>query len=394
MAVPKETFGRVEETFLLPNVVRDKKARACDCCDKKQAQWFCAADDAFLCQSCDTSVHSANALAGRHVRVRLKNTSPLQEAATWHQGFTRKPRTPRGSGKKNNLSTFHGLVPEISVEDQTDRDSSEVEELVICRVPVLDPMVVETKIELPSVVMIDDQEEDKDNAESYLNGFLPTDVELEDFAADVEILLGGGVDTDSCTMEEVGLSDTEMFEVKQDELEEEAEEETKGMNMDMDIGISDGDQDDTYEEDVIDNVESSGECVKVKEGKEQENVLMLRLNYDLVISTWGGQGLPWTSGEPPEVDLNISGSPVVSMGKNGGESHEKHYVGRGVPSSGVRDGGREAKVLRYREKRRKRLFSKKIRYEVRRLNAEQRPRLKGRFVKRASLAANSTENSH
>lgn len=53
------------------------------------------------------------------------------------------------------------------------------------------------------------------------------------------------------------------------------------------------------------------------------------------------------------------------------------------------DGGREARVSRYREKRRTRLFSKKIRYEVRKLNAEKRPRMKGRFVKRASLPGSS-----
>lgn len=51
------------------------------------------------------------------------------------------------------------------------------------------------------------------------------------------------------------------------------------------------------------------------------------------------------------------------------------------------DGGREARVSRYKEKRRTRLFSKKIRYEVRKLNAEKRPRMKGRFVKRASFVA-------
>jgi hypothetical protein len=39
-------------------------------------------------------------------------------------------------------------------------------------------------------------------------------------------------------------------------------------------------------------------------------------------------------------------------------------------------GRREASLLRYKEKRRARLFSKKIRYEVRKLNAEQRPRMK------------------
>ena len=58
---------------------------------------------------------------------------------------------------------------------------------------------------------------------------------------------------------------------------------------------------------------------------------------------------------------------------------------RGLVGSGRRDGGREARVSRYREKRRTRLFSKKIRYEVRKLNAEKRPRMKGRFVKRTSF---------
>lgn len=48
------------------------------------------------------------------------------------------------------------------------------------------------------------------------------------------------------------------------------------------------------------------------------------------------------------------------------------------------NGEREARVSRYREKRRTRLFSKKIRYQVRKLNAEKRPRMKGRFVKRTT----------
>ncbi|KAK8584609.1 hypothetical protein V6N13_138567 [Hibiscus sabdariffa] len=37
---------------------------------------------------------------------------------------------------------------------------------------------------------------------------------------------------------------------------------------------------------------------------------------------------------------------------------------------------REASVLRYKEKRQTRLFCKKIRYQVRKLNADKRPRLK------------------
>jgi hypothetical protein len=55
-----------------------------------------------------------------------------------------------------------------------------------------------------------------------------------------------------------------------------------------------------------------------------------------------------------------------------------------VPVPNVRAGdhpgeaaaGKQARVLRYKEKRRTRLFSKTIRYEVRKLNAERRPRMK------------------
>ncbi|XAR51203.1 hypothetical protein NMG60_11005763 [Bertholletia excelsa] len=43
---------------------------------------------------------------------------------------------------------------------------------------------------------------------------------------------------------------------------------------------------------------------------------------------------------------------------------------------------REARVLRYREKRKNRKFEKKIRYASRKAYAETRPRIKGRFAKR------------
>lgn len=43
---------------------------------------------------------------------------------------------------------------------------------------------------------------------------------------------------------------------------------------------------------------------------------------------------------------------------------------------------REARVLRYREKRKTRKFQKIIRYASRKAYAETRPRIKGRFVKR------------
>ncbi|KAM1299786.1 hypothetical protein EV2_011495 [Malus domestica] len=60
------------------HAVDGKTARACDSCIKKRARWYCAADDAFLCQACNSALHFANQLAHRHKRVLLKIVSSLK----------------------------------------------------------------------------------------------------------------------------------------------------------------------------------------------------------------------------------------------------------------------------------------------------------------------------
>lgn len=48
---------------------------------------------------------------------------------------------------------------------------------------------------------------------------------------------------------------------------------------------------------------------------------------------------------------------------------------------------RQARVIRYREKRKNRRFEKTIRYASRKAYAETRPRIKGRFAKRTEVEA-------
>ena len=52
---------------------------------------------------------------------------------------------------------------------------------------------------------------------------------------------------------------------------------------------------------------------------------------------------------------------------------------------------REARLMRYREKRKNRRFEKTIRYASRKAYAEARPRIKGRFVKRVAAASSDTD---
>lgn len=89
--------------------------------------------------------------------------------------------------------------------------------------------------------------------------------------------------------------------------------------------------------------------------EETKASLNLNLNYERVLQAW-------------------SNRPSLSFSDN------NYYLGE-VPNLEEERTRRESSVLRYKEKRQSRLFSKKIRYEVRKLNADKRPRLKGRFVK-------------
>ncbi|GKV37152.1 hypothetical protein SLEP1_g45213 [Rubroshorea leprosula] len=93
-------------------------------------------------------------------------------------------------------------------------------------------------------------------------------------------------------------------------------------------------------------------------------------------------GRPSSSATLPSI-LKLSNSNLKMQG--GGSAH---LHGDPLPTLATgatqadKKGHREASLLRYKEKRQNRLFAKRVRYEVRKLNAEKRPRLKGRFVKR------------
>ncbi|KAJ4833187.1 hypothetical protein Tsubulata_016058 [Turnera subulata] len=103
-------------------------------------------------------------------------------------------------------------------------------------------------------------------------------------------------------------------------------------------------------------------------------LLLLKLNYEDVLSAWSDRASPFPEESPGSEGNDVSArlAQIDLFSENGGL--------------------REASVLRYKEKRRTRLFSKKIRYQVRKVNADRRPRMKGRFVRRPN-SSNAEEKS-
>ncbi|EMS51897.1 Zinc finger protein CONSTANS-LIKE 5 [Triticum urartu] len=78
-----------------------------------------------------------------------------------------------------------------------------------------------------------------------------------------------------------------------------------------------------------------------------------------------------------------SHSTVSSVDVGSVPERSDSAVAAATPATGE---GREARLMRYREKRRTRRFEKTIRYASRKAYAESRPRVKGRFAKRADDA--------
>ncbi|KAF5740433.1 hypothetical protein HS088_TW11G00502 [Tripterygium wilfordii] len=115
--------------------------------------------------------------------------------------------------------------------------------------------------------------------------------------------------------------------------------------------------------------------------------LVLKLDYQHILNAWSDKG-PLFVDEQVVPDLHDPNHGSTECLGSVGNIWSVPEVGSTKPKeeSGTKEGWkvaqREASILRYKEKRQNRLFSKRIRYEVRKLNADKRPRIKGRFVKR------------
>jgi hypothetical protein len=130
-----KVVGRAVATAM---AIAGRASRACDVCASKSARWYCGADAAYLCDRCDTQVHSANSLAQRHERARLtpagvpmkgsKGKPPASAASTKRKKGKRDVLPPPQVLPLRKRSRTSRPHPHRRAEAQAERDEVEVTE--------------------------------------------------------------------------------------------------------------------------------------------------------------------------------------------------------------------------------------------------------------------------
>jgi B-box zinc finger len=243
-----------------------RTARACDSCVRRRARVYCAADNAFLCAPCDSSVHSANPLARRHHRVPISPAPANNKnfpfmSPSWNK---RKPRTPRQKPIVPKHEPTHNQVPDLYETQNSEEDLSEENEQLPYQVPVFVPELADLYSRHTAAVEETKQIFGNSGAKSPtvdgLAGFQISEMDLEEFAADMENLLGGP-EFDGLG----GLMD---------------------IDAEADLEVGRVSKDDSN--DIMDDTE------------KKRDKFILNLDYEGVIAAWECQGgSPWTNGERP-----------------------------------------------------------------------------------------------
>ncbi|XP_074333179.1 zinc finger protein CONSTANS-LIKE 3-like [Apium graveolens] len=335
-------------------------SKSCESCKTSPATLFCKADSAFLCVVCDGKIHAANKLASRHPRVWMCEVCENSPASVTCKADAAAlcVACDRDIHSANPLARRHKRVPVVPFYDATasaasrsggagDGDDDQDRYFT-------DPELEEEEAEAASWLLPNPNNQplstnnlaNHNNNEYLLNhhqdldcSFLDIDVMNNTNAA------GGGMPADH-----------------------------KPMNL-LDNGNYGGNADGVV---PVQSYQTQPAAALV-DGFPAYNLdycgsrpFMYNFNSQSISQSVSSSsldvGLVPDHNAMTDVSNTITQTPAVEPLPN--------------PVSGL---DREARVMRYREKRKNRKFEKTIRYASRKAYAETRPRIKGRFAKRSEI---------
>lgn len=310
---------------------RHERVWVCEACEREPAAFLCKADAASLCANCDAEIHSANPLARRHHRVPI-----LPISGNLYGGST--PTTdPGGGGGHTGREDVDDRFLTQDVEETIDEDDEDEAASWLLLNPV----------------------KGSNNQEGNNNGMMFVDEYLD------------LVDYNSCQENQFAHHHNQY---NKDQKQHYVVPDQKSFGGDSVVPIR-----------------GAGE------GKDHHQLQLqyhqcFQLGLDFEASSTG-YGYPGSTSHSVSISSMEVGVVPESIMSEVSISHPR-------PSKGTIDlfssaplqmpqqltpMDREARVLRYREKKKTRKFEKTIRYASRKAYAETRPRIKGRFAKRTDV---------
>lgn len=337
-------------------------AKLCDFCKTASATVFCGADTAFLCLDCDSEIHAANKLASRHARVWVCDVceqAPASVTCKADDDAALCITCDRDIHSANPLARRHERLPVVPFYDSSTAakrhhggsgsDSSD------------------NKYFSPDSETHNPDTEEEAEAASWL---LPNPNNLKGMDPEGSEYLFGGMDP-YLEMEMItsgGDQKSHRRLHQHYDADGVVPEQKKSSPAIVPGPIADGFP--AYEIDFT--------------GGGSKQPFMYNFASQSISQSVSSSSLE--VGVVPDSNAMTDVSNVPFNRAAGPGDHAAPN-----PLSGV---DREARVMRYREKRKNRKFEKTIRYASRKAYAETRPRIKGRFAKRGEIEMNSNASSY
>ncbi|PIN01303.1 GATA-4/5/6 transcription factor [Handroanthus impetiginosus] len=319
-------------------------AKPCDYCNSASALLFCRADSAFLCMACDATVHNVDdkMVAMKHGRVWMCDvceqapsavTCKADAAALCHN-------CDRDIHSANPLARRHERAPVVPFYDTAESMVMKSASATL-PVPVIggcgDDIFSDKKVEISPV---------------QIGNYMPAD---------------SWISSDPIITTKLSADNPDI--------------------KSLDFLFSDSDPFIDFDNYQICSRPYSDSAVPVQTTMKPPVAAQLshqhspdnRFEIDFTRSNITSYSNSYTG---PSLSHSVSSSSLdVGVVPDGSAISEISYPS-GKTGSHVIGMDREARVLRYKEKRKNRKFEKTIRYASRKAYAETRPRIKGRFAKR------------
>nr|AIP90438.1 HD1 [Oryza rufipogon] len=352
-------------------------ARPCDGCRAAPSVVYCRADAAYLCASCDARVHAANRVASRHERVRVCEACERAPAALACRADAAAlcVACDVQVHSANPLARRHQRVPVAPLPAITIPATSVLAEAVVATATVLG----DKDEEVDSWLLLskdsdnnnnnnnnkDNDNNDNNNSNSSNNGMYFGEVDEYFDLVGYNSYYDNRIENNQD--QQYGMHEQQEQQQQQQEMQKEfAEKEGSECVVPSQITMLSEQQHSGYGVVGADQAASMTAGVSAYTDSISNSISFSSMEAGIVPDSTVID-MPNSSILTPAGAINLFSGPSLQM--------SLHFSSM----------DREARVLRYREKKKARKFEKTIRYETRKAYAEARPRIKGRFAKRSDV---------